>query len=239
MSSDLFAYLPFGECKVTNEDQLTKWRKDVQACKKDPSQWPQQVPSFELWAAATKYESTGKHDGGSAFRTLMRLLLVEGHSSQPVNIAAKPHVPKETSKEWKKEDAKTHKNNNVTQHTPSTQGKLSTDDGGLPNGALSSDGTGFLFKQHNAQQGQSTIRASGYESRASIKPLTKLDWAKFCMGLADPKHGTNTKASAGKHGSHTSFSSAHKAKTKNVSCNEVGRVGEGRAHATAGRHEAA
>ena len=219
MSSELLAYLPFGERKVKKQDQAT-WRKAVEACQKDPSKWPQQVPSFELWAAATKYER-GKPDGGPAFRTMMRLLLVEGNSL-PVNIAAKPHVPKAASEEWKTKDANTHKNNNDTQHTPSTQGKLSTVDGGLPNGALSSKGTGFVFEQYNEQQGQITIAADGYESRASIKPLTKLAWAKFCMGLADPKHGTNTSASAGKHGSHTSFSSAHKAKTKkNASCDEV------------------
>ena len=218
MSTELLAYLPFGERHVKRSKQQ---KAAVQECRDDPSKWPQQVPSFELWAAATKYER-GQHHGGLAFRTMMRLLLVNGNG-KVVNIAAKPHVPKHEGKnsEWQTNDAKTHMNNNDTQHTPSTQGKLSTVDGGLPNGALSSNGTGFVFEQYNEQQGQIKIAADGYESRASIKPLTKLAWAKFCMGLADPKHGPNTSVSAGKHGSHTSFSSAHKAKTANASCDEV------------------
>ena len=115
--SELLAYLPFGEQKVERSKQQ---RDAVQACRNDPLKWPRQVPSFELWAAATKYERN-KHDGGPAFRTMMRLLLVEGDSSA-VDTKAKPHVTAtlpagRVGTEWKRDDANVHKNSNATQHS--------------------------------------------------------------------------------------------------------------------------
>ena len=221
--SELLAYLPFGQQEV-GKAQRREQKKAVKECQKDPHKWPSQVPSFELWAAATRYER-GQPGGGPAFRTMMRLLLVEGNGTA-VDVAARPHVPKlpagRPGSEWKPIDKNVHKSSNATQHTPRTQGKLSTEAGGFANGASSSEATGFTFEQYDDHlHEQTVVTADGYESKASIKPLSKIAWAKFCLGLADPKHGNNASVSAGKHGSHTAFSSAHKSNAQSESCNEV------------------
>ena len=225
--SELLAYLPFGQQRVADAQRRTQ-ATAVKACREKLRMWPSQVPSFELWAAATKYER-GQPGGGPAFRTMMRLLLVEG-AGTAVDAKAKPHVTTtlpagRVGTEWKRDDGNVHKSSNATQHTPRTQGKLKTTAaGGYPNGVSSSEGTGFKFEEYDSTlQQQTVVAADGYESRASIKPLSKVAWAKFCLGLADPAHGNNSKASAGKHGSHTSFSSAHKSDSKNESCNEVSK----------------
>lgn len=222
------AYLPFGQQREVPDAQRRTQATAVKACKEKLRMWPSQVPSFELWAAATKYER-GQPGGGPAFRTMMRLLLVEGDSSA-VDTKAKPHVTAtlpagRVGTEWKRDDENVHMHSNATQHTPRTQGKLKTKAaGGFPNGVSSSEGTGFKFEEYDSILKQQTVVvADGYESRASIKPLSKVAWAKFCLGLADPAHGNNSSASAGKHGSHTSFSSAHRSDSKSESCNEVSK----------------
>ena len=75
------AYEPFGQ------GPLPKWgaaahkahTQAIQKCKRDLTNWPEMVPSFELWAAATKYDDRAEDkDGGPEFHTLMRYMLVDG-----------------------------------------------------------------------------------------------------------------------------------------------------------------
>ena len=123
----LLAYEPFGQQKLYKHSK--QYKQQIHKCREDPLKWPDHVPSFELWATATKYEQ-GAADGGEAFHKMMRLLLVDSNNSKVNVVAAKRHVKqhKRAGNEWHAHDAQDVHSVDCGNalHTPKTQGKLST-----------------------------------------------------------------------------------------------------------------
>ena len=172
--------------------------------------WPHEVPSFELWAAATSYNpSDPDGDGGPEFQRMMQHLLVRNGTATPkFNEDGYYHQITKRSNGWYKyqpsygkvsyKDGPHHlgrKTGESAWHTAKTHALwLGGDKGdGAPTGVDNNN-------THPRQINESKI--GEFDIVATIKPGSKTNWLYHCLGIEADKMDGNA---AGNNNSANSF----------------------------------
>ena len=201
------AFQPFGQSEnpLTAQKQA-EWQKQLAAFKsKDGAKtWPHEVPSFELWAAATSYKP-GESDGGVQFQNMMQHLLVANGSQEPVfNDEYYSSSEKRRSDAWYKyqpsfSTTAPYKEGPHTlrgsYHTPATQGAWL--------GGEKGDGGATGVDNNNTKPRQINEAAiATFHIAVPVKPASKTNWLYHCLGIAVNKED---KDAAGNNNSANQF----------------------------------
>ena len=186
------AFQPFGQ----DENPLSaakqdEWKEQLKSFKTTAKakKWPHEVPSFELWAAATAYNPSIA-DGRPEFQRMMQHLLVgNGTAKTKFNEDGYYHQLTKRSDGWYKyqpsygkvsyKDGPHHlgrKTGERAWHTAKTQALWLGGDKG-DGGATGMDNNNTKPRQINDS------KIGVFDITVAIKPASKTNWLYHCLGI--------------------------------------------------------
>ena len=208
------AFPPYGQDgNPLSEAKQKEWKEQLKGFKTTAKAktWPHEVPSFELWAAATSYNPSNEDgDGGPKFQRMMQHLLVRNGSETPIfSDDGYYHQLTKRSDGWYKyqpsygtafsyKDGPHHlgrKTGESALHTAKTQALWLGGDKG-DGGATGMDNNNTKPRQINDS------KIGVFDITVAIKPASKTNWLYHCLGIEVDKED---KDAAGNNNSANQF----------------------------------
>ena len=191
------AFRPFGQSDKNplSARKQAEWKQQLKSFKTSVAgaeTWPHEVPSFELWAAATSYKPS-EADGGPQFQRMMQHLLVGNGAATP-KFNANGYYNKKRSDGWYKyqpsygksfsyKDGPHHLGlDKGAYHTAATQGAWLGGDKG--------DGGATGMGNNNSEPRQfisPETKIGKFDIAVPIKPASKTNWLYHCLGIGVDK----------------------------------------------------